>query len=567
MKIKIFHSNTNKDSSHISKTTINILELKKHGLPNVRAVDAETAGVEVLLANWNPVPKEVVEAVDAELPTPKPANDGPLLADDDPAPLVPAATGATDNENPLLAGAEDPATVAPKAGTEAETIAAPVVVVEAVVVVTVEVENNGADDVVNEKELAGLAAADVPDTEDAATAGDEDTLPKPKAGWEADAVEFPNENPDELEEFVAVIVLTGAEGFEKSEKDVVAAEEVVPPKDGVEDADDGAPNNGVEAGAPNDSVEEADDGALNDGVEEADDGAPKDGVDEADDANVNPKDAVDEAEAAGAPNDGIEEADDGAPNDGIEEADDGAPNDGVEADDAATPNDGVDDGAPNNGVEEAEDGAPNDGVDEADEPNPNAVEVAGDAPPNIVVEAVVEPEAAPPNSGVEADEAPPKIFPGVEGVPPPNGEPAVAEPKMEGADAAAGVEEPGEAPNKEEEDPKLKEEGAVAVEVGFVVVEKGEGEDPNGEDPNENADVEDDDWVEDEDPNGKPDIVASEKVMEWWWLGFVSVRFWKWGGGVWDFRFRVLLTVAFVQRDDWTEFSKLLFTPSDLSQV
>lgn len=53
---------------------------------------------------------------------------------------------------------------------------------EAVVVVTVEVENNGADDVVNEKELAGLAAADVPDTEDAATAGDEDTLPKPKAG-------------------------------------------------------------------------------------------------------------------------------------------------------------------------------------------------------------------------------------------------------------------------------------------------------------------------------------------------------------------------------------------------
>lgn len=525
MKIKIFHSNTNKDSSHTSKTTINILELKKHGLPNVRAVDAETAGVEVLLANWNPVPKEAVEAVDAELPTPKPANDGPLLADDEPAPLDPAATGATDNENPPLAGAEDPATVAPKAGTEAETIAAPVVVVEAVVVVTVEVENNGADDVVNEKELAGLAAAGVPDTEDAATAGDEDTLPKPNAGWEADAVEFPNENPDELEEFVAVIVLTGAEGFEKSEKDVVAAEEVVPPKDGVEDADDGAPNNGVEAGAPNDSVEEADDGALNDGVEDADDGAPKDGVDEADDANVNPKDAVDEAEAAGAPNDGIEEADDGAPNDGIEEADDGAPNDGVEADDAATPNDGVDDGAPNNGVEEAEDGAPNDGVDEADEPNPNAVEVAGDAPPNIVVEAVVEPEAAPPNSGVEADEAPPKRFPGVEGVPPPNGEPAVAEPKMEGADAAAGVEEAGEAPNKEEEDPKLKEEGAVAVEVGFVVVEKGEGEDPNGEDPNENADVEDDDWVEDEDPNGKPDIVASEKVMEWWWLGFFLLGF------------------------------------------
>lgn len=135
------------------------------------------------------------------------------------------------------------------------------------------------------------------------------------------------------------------------------------------------------------------------------------------------------------------------------------------------------------------------------------------------MEAVVEAEAeaAPPNSVVEADEAPLKRFAGVEGAPPPNGEPAVAEPKMEGADAAAGVEEAGEAPNKEEEDPKLKEEGAVAVEVGFVVVEKGEGEDPNGEDPNENAEVEDDDWVEDEDPN----IVASEKVKG----DFCSVRF------------------------------------------
>ncbi|MCI97125.1 hypothetical protein A2U01_0118425, partial [Trifolium medium] len=66
------------------------------------------------------------DEVGAVLPTPKPANDDPPLTDDEPDPLY--ATGAAVNEKPPLAGAED-AAVAPKAGTDAETIAAPVAVV------------------------------------------------------------------------------------------------------------------------------------------------------------------------------------------------------------------------------------------------------------------------------------------------------------------------------------------------------------------------------------------------------------------------------------------------------
>lgn len=131
-----------------------------------------------MLANENPVPNEAVDAVDAVgavLPTPKPANDDPAPADEEPAPVD--ATGAAANENPLLAGAED-------AGAEDETIAAPVVVVEAVVVVTV--ENSGTEDVVKEKEPGGFEAAGVPETVEAdeteAEAEEDGTLVKANAG-------------------------------------------------------------------------------------------------------------------------------------------------------------------------------------------------------------------------------------------------------------------------------------------------------------------------------------------------------------------------------------------------
>lgn len=131
-----------------------------------------------MLANENPVPKETVDAVDAVLPTPKPAKDDPPLADDEPAPVD--VTGVAVNEKPPLAGAEE-AAVAPKAGTEAETTAVPVVVAEVVVVVTV--ENSGAEDVVNEKEPAGLEAACVPETVEAdEEAVDEGELPNPNEG-------------------------------------------------------------------------------------------------------------------------------------------------------------------------------------------------------------------------------------------------------------------------------------------------------------------------------------------------------------------------------------------------
>ncbi|PNX63127.1 hypothetical protein L195_g061471, partial [Trifolium pratense] len=71
-----------------------------------------------------------------------------------------------------------------------------------------------------------------------------------------------------------------------------------------------------------------------------------------------------------------------------------------------------------------------------------------------------------------------------------------------------------------------------AAEVGFVVVEKGDGEDPKlkaGEDPNENADV--DCVEEDEDPNGeKPDIVASEPASSLWSCDLCeSLKMWKRG--------------------------------------
>lgn len=128
-----------------------------------------------MLAKENPVPKETVDAVDAVLPTPKPAKDDPPLAEDEPAPVD--ATGVADNEKPPIAGAED-AAVAPKAGTEAGAAAAPVVVDEDVVVT---VENSGAEDVVNEKEPAGLEAAceTVEADEDAVEEG---ALPNPKEG-------------------------------------------------------------------------------------------------------------------------------------------------------------------------------------------------------------------------------------------------------------------------------------------------------------------------------------------------------------------------------------------------
>jgi hypothetical protein len=134
-----------------------------------------------LLANENPVPKEAVDAEEVVAVFPKPANDDPPLVDDEPAPVD--ATGAAVNEKPPLAGAED-AAVVPKAGTDAETIAAPVAVVEAVVVVTVEVENKGAEDVVNEKEPAGFEAAGVPETAEAAEdeAEELNTLVNPKEG-------------------------------------------------------------------------------------------------------------------------------------------------------------------------------------------------------------------------------------------------------------------------------------------------------------------------------------------------------------------------------------------------
>lgn len=149
--------------------------------PNAGAVDAETAGVVALLANENPVPKEAVDADEVDAVLPKPAKDDPPLVDDEPAPVD--ATGAAVNEKPPLAGAED-AAVVPKAGTDAETIAAPVAVVEAVVVVTVEVENKGAEDVVNEKEPAGFEADGVPETAEAAEdeAEELNTLVNPKEG-------------------------------------------------------------------------------------------------------------------------------------------------------------------------------------------------------------------------------------------------------------------------------------------------------------------------------------------------------------------------------------------------
>jgi len=96
------------------------------------------------------------------------------------------------------------------------------------------------------------------------------------------------------------------------------------PNDGIEAA--GAPNDGVEASnVPNDGVEAV--SAPKDIIEAA--GAPKDGIE----AAGAPKDGLQEADD-GAPKNGVE-ADDGAPKDGtlngVEEAGD-APNDGPEAD-------------------------------------------------------------------------------------------------------------------------------------------------------------------------------------------------------------------------------------------
>lgn len=101
------------------------------------------AGVDVaeaLVANENPDPKEAVEA---EVPTPNPAKDDPPLA----------ALEAP------LAGAEE--AVAPKAGAEDNKV---VLLLVAAVETVVVVENRGADDVANVKEL-GFEAAGVAETE------------------------------------------------------------------------------------------------------------------------------------------------------------------------------------------------------------------------------------------------------------------------------------------------------------------------------------------------------------------------------------------------------------------
>jgi hypothetical protein len=89
----------------------------KHGLPKARAVAAKIARGEALLANENSVPKEVVDAVDDVFPIPEATNGNSPLADDELAPVD--ATRAAASEKSSLVSAE----VAPKAATEAETIA------------------------------------------------------------------------------------------------------------------------------------------------------------------------------------------------------------------------------------------------------------------------------------------------------------------------------------------------------------------------------------------------------------------------------------------------------------
>ncbi|PNY10224.1 hypothetical protein L195_g006794, partial [Trifolium pratense] len=406
-----------------------------HPILHFRTVDAETAGVEALLANEIPGPKEAVDAdeVGAVLPTPK-LNVDPPLTDGEPDTLY--TTGAAVDENPPLAGAED-AAFAPKAGTDAETIAAPVAVVEAVVVVTVEVENKGSEDVENDKP-AGFEAAGVPET--------------------AEAV-----NPDELDDVVAVIVLAGAECFPKGGNDVVVVE--------VEEAF-------VENVFENKEfvvvVAEDDDEIMDEPVNDENDAVPAEVEDPPNgvvvEEDIPPNDVV---AAEPVPPNGVVEVVDGNPNDGAEAADAGAPNteEGAEADDGA-PNrvDEAEEAPPPNSVveagAEADAAPPNIDVEvgvEADDVPPKSVE-AGAAPPNIDVEVGVEADAAPPNidveagveadgvpppkrfvAGVEADCVPPKRFvAGVEGVPP-NGEPVVVEPKIDGAEAT-GAEEPVEEP-------------------------------------------------------------------------------------------------------------------------
>lgn len=147
-----------------------MLELKIDGAvdvvvlaPNAEVVTLETAGVDALFAKENPLPKEgvvAVDAVDAMLPSPNPVKDDTPLAED----VAPAET----------AGVVEAVAVA--AGRESDNPVLPVATVEAAVVVTV--ENNGAEDVVNEKEPAGFEAG----VAEAAEAEAEDALGNPNEG-------------------------------------------------------------------------------------------------------------------------------------------------------------------------------------------------------------------------------------------------------------------------------------------------------------------------------------------------------------------------------------------------
>lgn len=189
--------------------------------------------------------------------------------------------------------------MAPNTGTEENGV-------EAVLVVTV--ENNGAEDVMNENEPSVLEIAEADEAEAEAA------LVIAKEGWETEEVRIPKENPEELDDVVAAIVLAGAEGFANAEDGVV--EEEAPPNgvvgeavlpNGVVEELEGVPPNGVvaEAVLPNRVVEELEENPPNDVVEADgfDDGALPNGVVAEEDVENNkgePEPKREEAVLAGA---------------------------------------------------------------------------------------------------------------------------------------------------------------------------------------------------------------------------------------------------------------------------